>query len=844
MRVIRRIIILFIIFCGSLIFFGSSMKDNSYSTEAKIVAFEETSLPVIFMRVNGCDINRLHGYSVNLDAFLMRETITPVMADQTLTVVISENDYDIRKVTYEITDISNGDKFEDGAVIALDKEDEYKTAKVKIKGALVSGREYALKITLISNESKRVYYYTRIMLSDASNLAEKLDFVDTFHNASLDNETAGTLKKYLETQRGADTTDYSYVDIHSGTNMLAYGSLNPEIIYQELPVITEYTKDTASVTLSYYMSMNTTSGTEYYKVKECYRFRYTSVRVYLYDYERYTEAIFDYRLVSPSKNEFKLGITGETDIEAEASPDGQLSVFVRSGTLWLYDYKNSQITNVFSFKQQNTDYFRDIYEAHDIKILDVDDDGSVEFMVYGYMNRGDYEGRTGIVFYRYLQENMSVTELAYIPLATTYEILKGDIGSFAYITEGQLLYFTAFDRLYSYNFVSDRLEILSEDVNDDTMYYSEAKEYVAWQEKSEGALFVNVLELESGTMYKHEAEGDGYIRLLGSIDENLIYGYVRADDVSYDNFGNGIYPAYKLRIASYNSGALKTYEKEGFYVTGVSVSGNVITLDRIKKNEKMYSGYEQAEQDNILNSVAVTTKPFMTNTRATDVMLKEYYLTLPAVVEMTGVPKLVNSRNIMAVNDTTVRITAPERADDIYYAYSFGEVISSGTDAGKVMAAADAGVGSMLDESGRVIWQRGSKKTKHEISGITKVSVSEELDSFMACVRMLCLYKNLDIVPGADLRSNGNITDSIEVYMKLQVMDLSGASLEEVLNFVSDNRPVIGMLSDNRAVLIYGYDSNYVTMYNPYTGKTLKMDLDEADEKFSECGNRFIGYIE
>ena len=39
---------------------------------------------------------------------------------------------------------------------------------------------------------------------------------------------------------------------------------------------------------------------------------------------------------------------------------------------------------------------REAYQEHGIKILSVDSDGNVSYVVYGYMNRGSHEGEMGV----------------------------------------------------------------------------------------------------------------------------------------------------------------------------------------------------------------------------------------------------------------------------------------------------------------------------------------------------------------------------------------------------------------------------------------------------------------
>ena len=56
---------------------------------------------------------------------------------------------------------------------------------------------------------------------------------------------------------------------------------------------------------------------------------------------------------------------------------------------------------IFSFEDESDHSSRSSYDRHDMQVVKVSDDGTIDYMVYGYMNRGNYEGMVGICFYRY-----------------------------------------------------------------------------------------------------------------------------------------------------------------------------------------------------------------------------------------------------------------------------------------------------------------------------------------------------------------------------------------------------------------------------------------------------------
>lgn len=50
-------------------------------------------------------------------------------------------------------------------------------------------------------------------------------------------------------------------------------------------------------------------------------------------------------------------------------------------------------TKVFSFDGAETDTVRESYDAHTIKIIDIQENGDCTFIVKGYMNRASTRGR-------------------------------------------------------------------------------------------------------------------------------------------------------------------------------------------------------------------------------------------------------------------------------------------------------------------------------------------------------------------------------------------------------------------------------------------------------------------
>ena len=166
-----------------------------------------------------------------------------------------------------------------------------------------------------------------------------------------------------------------------------------------LPLInTSYNVITISYVASY---VNGKGETEYYDVEEYYRLRMTSSRMYVLNFERTTNQIFrgENNFISDG-NSIQLGIR-DGQIEYAMNETGTVVAFVQEGELWCFDRINKKIVQVFSFRDSEGTDIRDDWDQHDIKIVRVDEAGSVDFVVYGYMNRGDHEGQVGTAVYHY-----------------------------------------------------------------------------------------------------------------------------------------------------------------------------------------------------------------------------------------------------------------------------------------------------------------------------------------------------------------------------------------------------------------------------------------------------------
>lgn len=126
-----------------------------------------------------------------------------------------------------------------------------------------------------------------------------------------------------------------------------------------------------------------------------------------------------------------MGVTNES-AEYVTSEDYGILAFVRLGQLWMYKYNDSSLTNIFSYPQDSFSDARTLNTNLDINIADMDADGNIYFVVYGYMNRGEHEGKNGMSLYYYSAEDMTTQELFFVECDESYDIMKKETGRFTY----------------------------------------------------------------------------------------------------------------------------------------------------------------------------------------------------------------------------------------------------------------------------------------------------------------------------------------------------------------------------------------------------------------------------
>lgn len=122
--------------------------------------------------------------------------------------------------------------------------------------------------------------------------------------------------------------------------------------------------------------------------------------------------------------------------------------------------------------------------------------------------------------------------------------------------------------------------------------------------------------------------------------------------------------------------------------------------------------------------------------------------------------------------------------------------------------------------------------------------VTELNTSLSVCLNTILKYEGVSRRTEYLLEQGNTIPSILEATLKdVQVLDLSGSSLDAVLYYVNMDIPVLATLQDGNAVLIVGFNELNIVVMDPLTGTVYKKGMNDSTQWLLENGNHFITYV-
>lgn len=808
-------IILAAVFIVSLFIFTAFINRGR---SQNIEQMQEPELPLVSMYYQDYAINRMQGYRQKMQVEYMRDGITPIETDRTLTVGVETFGQTFDAMTYEVITADGKSVVENGKIGRFLEDGNVKKAEFKIENPILMNQEYSLCLT-IHQKDKEIYYYTRLLQRSGLNIGKYLTFVQTFYEKCINKDKESGLAASLEPNEYASNSSFTDVNIHSSLQQVTWGELQPKIYRKATVTIEEINQTTASLSLRYMITAPNEKGDiESYYVKEFYRMKYDQSKVMLLDFTRSASQIISGEQGILTNQGIHLGVN-KKDVQYVTDSGGNVTAFVNNGDLWSYNASANKLAQVFSFRKDDKADERKDYVSRGIKIVRVEENGDMDFVLYGYMNRGDHEGRSGIGVYHYNSELNANEERIFIPISKSFDFLNSEIETLAYVNTNNQLYVYLDEDLYKVDLNKKKSEIVRQNINPDCLVISKTQSHIAWMDEMDesASTTITLMDLESGEQKKISANNGEKIKALGFMNEDLVYGLATDDYIFRDAVGNVTFSMYSIKIQNFDGHLIKEYRQDNVWVKQVNIEEGLLELIRISRDEN--GNLVEISNDHIMNNLQKNNENVSIKSRITRLKGMEITMVLKEPIEDKN-PLLVYSRIARRQKNQLLNLDIGQKEErDHYYVYGQGGLDCVCTKVKDAIVRADQIRGVVLNKSQQYIWERGNKDTE------SRITIEEALPGI--------LTGTLD-----EAQLQGLLQD------EAQVLNLTGCSLEQVLYQVSRQRPVVVKISDTQSRVIVGYDRYNTWLYNPETKEVSPMGMQDSTNLFASYGNVFVSYIE
>lgn len=849
--IINKFLVLFVIFVAII---GIYLFNGRDKKEIQNIIMGKPTLPTVTLlassgenKDDSMEINELFGYTNQMEIKYMRDSITPISSERSMTVKVKTYENVIMEAEFEVRSL-DGERLIEKTLVSIDditNEEEYSYIKLNFDNMLDEDTEYNLCVRLSTDRHENIYYYTRMIKLTENYCKAQIEFADMFSDATFSDDAKDSIIEYLEPDSSEDNSNLGKVSIHSSYNQITWGDLAPEKITEGVVKIKELLGDIGCYELNYKIkALNDFEVYEYYNVTEFFRIKWTSSDIYLLDYNRTMEQIFNPTSQSVSAVRINLGVTATDACEFLASDSTKYIAFVKQNNLWLMDIRKNQMCALYAFRDIEGADMRDENNNNNIKIISVDDEGNTKFVVYGYMNRGKHEGMVGVSLYSYDAKKNIVEEKIFIPFTRQFAILEETMGKLCYINEDNIMYIMLNDSLYSIDLTgSEYVEVIS-NLTEDNYAVNKSGNIIAW-EKSDGkagSTSISLFDLETKEEKEIKAEENTLLKIIGFVDDDFSYGIAGVNDVVMDINGNVTIAMNKLNIINFEGDILKEYNKEGYYFVNAKIEENMININRVTKAEDGMN-FVSADEYQIFGNEEEEKNIISIGTITTDKKKREQVLNFVTKVTTANKFKKSNPKEIRfsETNSLTMRDLIPN--EDKYYIYGNGKLQNVTEKISEAIVTAYEYAGVVISEKGDYIWARISRPVNHSITGVkTNTLATDDVNSKLSvCLSAILAYNGINKDVSGEI-SNGSTAIKIlsEEISDKTTRDLTGCSLEQMLYYISKGEPVLAMTNSNDYVVIVGYDFYNVVMFNPMTGETYKQGQEEAGEMFRNAGNKFI----
>lgn len=816
-RIVKRTLILAAVFLAALGVYLIMAQRTMDKSEAVYTVMEDPTLPVVYLEMFEGEESRLAAYRQEMSQAVSRETMTVLPEDRQLKLRIQECGTELLAAQYEIRSMDLNRLVERTSLEEWETGEDRITMVLPIQNLLARETEYLLHFMIETRGQGVLHYYTRILWTANDYGPQMMTLAREFSVKSLSADQAGDLVTYLETSSTADNSSLGHVSIKSSFSQLTWAGLDMrqegamEVILKDLDGIM------GQIDVRYQLSRQSEIGeTEYYEVTDHYTMRWNSKRIYMMAFDRVTNQIFSGERELYSGRRLMLGIGNDQAIQVERSANGRYLGFVFNRDVWCYDQKEAAAAKVFSFRSSEDDGGRSRYDRHNAQIVRVSDEGDMDFLVYGYMNRGLREGNQGVSLYRY-QNSGAIEERFFIPSTESFDEIRLDMEKLSYCSESGMLYLFQNQAVFGIDLSSNEYMVVADGLMEGGYAVSSDGQKVAWQEGSEiyQSAVIHLFDLATGVTQELKGPEGSVIRCLGFVQDDFVYGLAEEDGVWILNGRPEGLPMYALEIVGSGLKLQTRYEKEGYYISNVEVEEARVHMDRYRKDGE--HSYTYVDKDTIVcNTPAEESYMEGVGWFASEIRRKLYFVQLDSEVSSSRNVGVSAAKRITYDSSETLLLkSAVSKSGMNFYAYGQGRLLGVYGDFSEAVERAYDEMGLVTDTAQRILWNRVDRGGSIQIRDTQRAAYE--------------IIRNL-----------GNFQGNTETDTGVMLLDARGLSLSQVLYFIGQGYPVLAYTEYGSYVLLNGFDQYNVSIFYPDTEESAKMGLNDGGAYFADRKNDFI----
>lgn len=833
-RIWIRWLVILTVFVVSLITFSIVL--NQGNTDMT-VEMQQATLPVVSIVYDGVSVNTMRGYVERMDNGTMRDSISPVGESREMEFSINSYDTGVSSVSYEVRNLDGSRLIENTVVGNYEHQRGKIVGTINLKDLFNRDEEYNLNFILKLEDGREVYYYTRIICNDELDVKEKLDFVYYFNDCTFSESGIKEIASYMEPNSDSDNTTLGYVDIHSNKKQLGWGNTYPRIESDRVATIYDIGKNTMSVKLEYIASIRTDALTNYYRIEEFYSVRRGQDRFYLLDFQRTMNDIFVAEKESLVNNKIVLGIQNGT-INMVESNDGNIIAVENCGRLYSYDVSGNKFATLYSYFDAGDTDLRKIYNKSKIKIFDVEENGNVTFMVYGYMNRGTHEGQVGILVEYYNSILNTIEEQVFVKYDKSAEILMADVDKLSYLSKTGIMYVLFDGNIIQVNLEEQNVVVIADSIKEDTLHVSASGKSAVWQESDDANADLITLDMGDGFISSVDKGESECLKAIGYMNDDLIYGISHDDEVIYNKIGDVTLLMDKIVIMSDMGMVLKEYTFDDIYIVQGTITDNQISLQRVRKTSE--GSYVETYDDQITYNEESQTGKNKIKKVATDTFENIFQIELKSNIDSKSL-KFLTPKEVLFEGGKEVDVTRCEPRNR-FLLYSKGHVVSIHDNPAIAIEGAYNTRGIVIDNLGNEVYKRGETSARNQIMAIKTDTIPDDKSSLSVCLdtmlRLQGISRNTEYMLAKGQSPYEILNDSLP---SAYVLNLTNCTMDTAFYFLNKDIPVM-VLMDDKAILLIGYNEQNLVWYDTDTKEIYKRGINDSRDIFEGYGSRFLTY--